>query len=97
MLSLVLAKKAAAYCAAAVLRHCCTVLSTAVNQHKGDHEVPVPAVTDGTLTSFAVPMVVMEKLNVFTAGAKEKLETLNWKLFFFGLERITHSKHVFCK
>ena len=76
------AEKAAAYCAAAVLRHCCTVLSTAVNQHKGDHEVPVPAVTDGTLTSFAVPMVVMEKLNVFTAGAKEKLETLNWKLNF---------------
>ena len=79
------AEKAAAYCAAAVLRHCCTVLSTAVNQHKGDHEVPVPAVTDGTLTSFAVPMVVMEKLNVFTAtaaGASEKLETLNWKLIF---------------
>ena len=79
------AEKAAAYCAAAVLRHCCAaVLSTAVNQHKGDHEVPVPAVTDGTLTSFAVPMVVMEKLNVFiaTAGASEKLETLNWKLNF---------------
>ena len=77
------AEKAAAYCAAAVLRHCCALLSTAVNQHKGDHEVPVPAVTDGTLTSFAVPMVVMEKLNVFTAtGASDKLKTLNWKLIF---------------
>ena len=69
-------------CGTTTETHCCAVLSTAVNQHKGDHEVPVPAVTDGTLTSFAVPMVVMEKLNVFTAGASEKLETLNWKLIF---------------